>query len=186
MHIQLSIRCITSALTVEIITDKCSPPVAQHSQRFRIPVVFKTFSCQKYRGNNPFVKYALYKFAEHCIRFFCLIFIQDRIYHRKFLHVSACHFIYCNKRRFSASQTRPKPPKHIRFDLISVTAKQRCVILPQFLRLIKQVIAKTLLVILDKNITFINIHPYGDSSEHLRHFFRKRRNCKNNTVDLRK
>ena len=36
MHIQLSIRCITSALTVEIITDKCSPPVAQHSQRFRI------------------------------------------------------------------------------------------------------------------------------------------------------
>ena len=186
MHVKFSVCSITRTLTVKIVPDKCTSSVAQNTECLRIPVVLKSFSRQKDRRYDPFVKHTLDKFAEHGIRFFCFVFIEHRIYHRQFLHVGTGHFIYCHKCSLASSQPRTEPAKHVCFDLVSVTAEQSCIVLPKFLRLIKQVIAETLLIILYKNMSFINIHPGSDPAQHLCQFFGKRRNSKYNAVDHRK
>ena len=135
---------------------------------------------------NPLVKHAFNKPAESHIRIFCLVRIEHRIHGCQFFYMRTCHFVHCHKNRLSASKPRLQPSEHIRFDLISVTAKQRRLILPEFFWLIKQIIAETLFVILNENMPFINIHPYCDSPQHLRQLFRQLRNTEHDPVDLRK
>ena len=186
VHKHLAVCGITGTLTVEIVSDKCSSSIAQDSQRSRIPVILKSLSGQKDRRYDPLVKHAFNKPAESHIRIFCLVRIEHRIHGCQFFYMRTCHFVHCHKNRLSASKPRLQPSEHIRFDLISVTAKQRRLILPEFFWLIKQIIAETLFVILNENMPFINIHPYCDSPQHLRQLFRQLRNTEHDPVDLRK
>ena len=186
MHIHLAERRIAGSLAVEVVPDKRAPPVAEHPERLGIPVILKAFSCEKNRGYDPLLKHTLDKLAEPCVRFLCLVLVQDRIYGRQLLHMGACHLVYRDKGGLAASQPRLQTPEHKRLDLVPVTAEQRSVILPQLLGLVKEVITEAFFIILYKNVLLFHSHPHRDSAEHLGQLLRQLRHAEHNPADLRK
>ena len=109
-------RCVTCALAVQVIADKRPPPVAQHLQRIRIPVVLKPLSRKIYRRNHLLLKHTLYKPLKPVvcclglILYLLLLLVKKGIDGGKLIHLRTGHLLHGDEHIPILHTHRIEPP----------------------------------------------------------------------------